>query len=242
MKVVTADTLPTTTRESILYKGPPGSRKTPNAFSWPEPIYGAYFDPNRKNVDAMIRSGKDITLFVPESFDDFDKEFVTKVHHRQFDCQTIVVDTFDFAAAMLMTEIQGGKARLVQQDWGKLLSDLRQVMLRLTSATSEIQGKPAYNIVVTCHQMDQTDDGGSLLKIVPKIGGQFKDEIEGYFDTVLICEAKTSRTVVGGKAVPSKEFLCYSVPPTAKQTAKGMGLPPVVDGMYPALREAWDSE
>ena len=242
MQVVTKDTLPETSKESILYKGPSGSRKTPNAFSWPTPIYGAYFDANRKNVDAMIREGRDITLFIPESFAEFDREFITKAYHREFECQTLVVDTIDFAAAMLMGEIQGSKARMVMQDWGKLLSDLRQAVFRLTSCTKEIEGKPSYNVVFTSHLMDVTNDDGVLLKTVPKLSGQFKDEIEDYFDTVLICQAKRTNVIVAGKSVAQKEFICHSIPPTDQQTAKGMGLPPTVDGMYSSLRKAWDAK
>lgn len=241
MKIITKETLPISTRQSILYKGPSGSRKTPNAFSWPKPIIAAYFDVNRKNVDQMIRAGDDIQLMIPESWAEFEREFVTPVYHRKFEAQTIIVDTIDFAAAMLMREIQGAKQKMVMQDWGKLLTDLTNVCNKLVSSTGQHGDLPAYNVVFCSHEGDVTDDGGNLLKTTPKIPGSFKYDIESFFDTVLICEAQLASKVVEGKITRSKEFICHSIPTSKYQTAKGTNLPPLVDGMYDSLRKEWDS-
>ena len=241
MHVVTKDTLPETTRESLLYKGPSGSRKTPNAFSWPKPILAAYFDVNRKNVDTMIRAGEDITLMIPETWAEFEEEFVTPVYHREVEAATIVVDTFDFAAAMCQRDIQGVKQRMVQQDWGRLLNELGMATKKLTSATGQHPDRPAYNVIFCCHEGDVTDDDGNMIRTTPKIQGSFKDNLESYFDTVLVCESRLATKIVEGRSLRSKEFICHSIPPNKYQTAKGLDLPPVVDGMYDSLRKEWDS-
>ncbi len=250
MQIMTADNI-SANRESILYKGPSGSGKTPNAFSWPTPIKAAYFDKNQKNVKKMMLDGLDAELYVFDDWEEFNREFVSKVLHREFEAETIVVDTWDFAAAMLMRDTQGGKIRMAQSDWGTILSKLRTSLADLTSATLHLDGeegtRPSYNIVCTTHQMDVTNDDGALLRRVPKIPGQFKDEMESYFDTVLICESKVSaitRSKPGGgtERVPVEELVCYSTPPTPYDTCKGAGLPPKVGGTHTELILAWEKK
>jgi len=38
----------------------------------------------------------------------------------------------------------------------------------------------------------------------------------------------------------TKEFVCHSTPRSRFETAKGPGLPPVVDGMYLSLKGEWE--
>ena len=246
MQVMTAENFGES-RESIGYKGPSGTGKTTNLASWPGPLKIAYFDRNLKTIRDLVHRGVDAEVFVFDTFSEFETEFVRKVRHREFDAQTIGVDTVDFMAAMLMRDIQGGKARLAMGDWGTILNKLRSVCADLTSGTSPLGDKPSYNVVLNYHLMDVTNDDGALLKTAPKIPGQFKDELEAYLDTVLFCTSQISSTAVpqpggGSKLVPSKQFICHSVPPNQFITCKGGGLPPQLPGDYPSLKKAWENQ
>jgi hypothetical protein len=42
--------------------------------------------------------------------------------------------------------------------------------------------------------------------------------------------------------VPSKEFLCHTVPPTPFITCKGGGLPPTISGDYKTLMKTWGAK
>lgn len=234
-------------KESIGYKGPSGTGKTFNALTWPTPLKVAYFDRNLKTISDLVKGGLDAEVFIFDTFAEFEREFVSKVVHREFEAQSIVLDTIDFMAALLMKDIQGSKPRLAMPDWGTILNKLRNVCSDLTSSTSVIPDRPNYNVIFTYHLMDVTNDDGALLKTAPKIPGQFKDELEAYLDTVLYCTSQISSTAVkqpggGTKMVPSKQFLCHSVPPNPFITCKGGGLPPVLPGDYPSLRAIWDKK
>jgi hypothetical protein len=231
-------------KESILLKGASGAGKTWNLGTWPPPIKIANFDKNLKTIGDLVRGGLDAEVFVFDTFAEFENEFVRKVLHREFEAETVAVDTVDFMAAMLMRDVQGNKLRLAMQDWGTILNKLRSTLSDLTAATAPLPDLPSYNVVLTCHLMDITNDDGALLKTAPKIPGQFKDELEAYLDTVLYCTSQISSKPVpqpggGSKLVPSKQFLCHSVPPNPFITCKGGGLPPTLSGDYPTLMKEW---
>ncbi len=244
MQTMTADNLGEN-RESILYEGPSGTGKTTNAASWPQPQVWAMFDKNLKTIRELIKGGVDASVMIFDTFKEFEDNFVRPALHREFDAQTIIVDTADFMAAMLLRDIQGTQIRLKMGDWGTILNKLRSVFSDLTSTTAYLPDKPSYNVVVNCHLMDVTNDDGALLKTVPKIPGQFKDELQAYLDTVLYCTSQITSAPVkqpggGTKLVNQKQFLCHSVPPTPFITCKGGGLPPTVEGTYSVLREHWE--
>jgi hypothetical protein len=244
VQVITAANLGES-KESMTYEGPSGTGKTHNLLTWPTPIKIANFDKNLKTVNEALRRGVDAEIFLFDTFKEFEEEFVAKVRHREFDAQSIGVDTFDFMAALLMRDVQGTKPRLAMADWGTILNKLRSVCSDLTGATAPLGDKPSYNVILNYHLMDVTNDDGALLKTAPKIPGQFKDEIGAYVDTILYCTSQISSTAIkqtggGTKMVPSKQFLCHTVPPTQYITCKGGGLPPTITGDYPTLRAEWD--
>lgn len=243
MQIMTAENFGDS-KESIGYKGPSGTGKTHNLLTWPTPIKVAYFDRNLKTAGEAILKGLDAELFIFDSFTEFDNEFVSKVRHREFDAQSIGVDTVDFMAAACQREVQGTKAKMTQGDWGILLGKLQQAIHGLTSATAPLGDKPTYNVILNYHLTDVTNDG-NLVRTSPKIQGSFKDELEDYIDTVLYCTSQLSSTAVkqpggGTKMIPSKQFLCHTVPPNLFITCKGGGLPPTIAGDYPTLRAEWD--
>jgi len=246
VQVLTAEDLGQA-KESIAYKGPAGGGKTTLAGTWPQPIEWAQFDVNRKTIRDLIRKGLNARLYTFGTHEEFEKEFVGRARRREFDAQTIVVDTVDFEAAMLVRDVQGSSLKLKIQDWGKILTCLQTTYSNLMSATAPMPDKPSYNIVLCYHLIDVTDDSGGLMKVAPKIQGGFKDELEAYLDTVLYCTSSMKSVVEeipggGSRAIPSKVFECYSVPPSPYHTCKGGGLPPILDGSYQNLMKLWGRE
>ncbi len=245
MRTITAENLEDS-KESIGYKGPSGTSKTTLMASWPAPLKIACFDRNLKTITNLIRDGLDAEVFLYDTFKEFEDHFVHKVLHREFEAESIGVDTLDFAAGMLMKDTQGTKARMTMSDWGVILNKLRSVCGDLTSAITPIPDKPSYNVIFNYHMLDVTDDSGALLKTAPKIPGQFKDELEAFLDTVLYCTAEVASKTIpkpggGSQLVPSKKFVCHSIPPNRFITCKGGGLPPTLPGDYGTLSKIWGS-
>ena len=243
MQVMTAENFGKP-KESIGYKGGSDGGKTHNLLTWPTPIEIAYFDRNLKTPREAIQAGLDARLYIFDTIEEFEKEFVDKVRHREFDAQSIGIDTVDFMAAMVQREVQGTRDKMTQPLWGVLLNKLRDIIDKLTSATAPFLDKATYNIIFTYHMTDVTNDG-NLVRTAPKIQGGFKDELESYLDTVLYCTSKMSSTAIkqkggGTKMVPSKQFICHSVSPSPYTPCKGGGLPPTTPGDYPTLRKEWD--
>jgi len=244
VQTMTADNLGES-RESIGYKGPSGTAKTTNAASWPQPQVWAMFDKNLKTIRELIKGGLKAEVMIFDTFAEFENNFVRPALHRELQANTLVVDTVDFMAGMLLRDIQGTKIRLAMGDWGTILNKLRSVCSDLTSTTAYLADKPSYNLVLNYHLMDVTNDDGALLKTAPKIPGQFKDELEAYLDTVLYCTSQITSAPVkqpsgGTKLVNQKQFLCHTVPPNPFITCKGGGLPPTIEGTYSVLREHWN--
>lgn len=243
MQIMTAENFGTA-KESIGYKGPPGGGKTTYAASWPGPIEWCQFDVNQKTIRELVLGGLDARVYTFDTHAEFE-DFARKARRREFEASTIVVDTVDFASAMLIRDVQGTQIKMKIQDWGKVLTRLQTTYSNLMSATAPLDGKPSYNIVLCYHLIDVTDDSGGLMKVAPKIQGGFKDELEAYLDTVLYCSSSMKSVIEkqpggGGKAVPSKVFECHSVPPTPHHTCKGGGLPAILDGSYPSLMTLWN--
>jgi hypothetical protein len=233
-------------KESIGYKGPPGGGKTTLAASWPEPIEWAQFDVNQKTIRELVLGGLDARIYTFDTHLEFENEFIKKARHREFEAKTLVIDTVDFASAMLIRDIQGPQIKMKIQDWGKVLTRLQTTYSDLMSSTAPTHGLPSYNVVLCYHLIDVTDDSGGLMKVAPKIQGGFKDELEAYLDTVLYCSSQMKSVMIvpegGGRAVPKpqKVFECHSVPPTPHHTCKGGGLPSVMtDGSYQNLMKLW---
>lgn len=238
VRILTAETFGES-KESIGYKGHPGTGKTSYLLSWPTPMKIAYFDTNIKTAREAIKGGVDAEIFIFDTAKEFEDEFVRKVRLREYEAETIGVDTFSAMAGLLTTEIAGLGENMDRQKWGKVLTRLRSIAYDLTQSAIHIDGKPSYNIVFTYHLTDVMK-GEVLQRISPKIQGAFKDELEAFIDTVLLCSSEISSTVINNKAVPSKKFLCHSVPPDRYTTCKGGGLPPTLSGDYATLVAEWE--
>ena len=217
---------------TVLYKGVPGSGKTYNILSWPQPIVVAYFDENLLTLRQAMDSGVDVKPYFCKDWHQFYDEFVPAIVHREVEAKTIAIDTLDPLGIMIQRDIQGTKPKFSQPDFGILLNRWIDVMSQLVSCTKHKDGKPGYNFVAAVHLKDITNEGGTLVRIAPQIMGTFRDILEQFFDWVLLCEAKAE---VKGNSPPKKVFTVRSIPHTSHHTCKGGDLPAVCSGEYKEL-------
>lgn len=216
-------------RLSVLLKGHSGSGKTRTALSFPGPIRLLYTDKNRETVRQMVTAGTQVEGSIIETWSQFSNEVLPGLLRRESTCQTITLDTVDFLSAMMWTDIEGSKGKLSMQDFGTGLRRLSEATRSLVSLTLPQDQHPGYHVVFCCHLKDVTDDSGSLLRIGPAIMGQFANQLEDYFDYVLLLQGQMISQIqqVNGqsKSVPAKQFKIWSVPPDRYHTCKGGVLP-----------------
>jgi hypothetical protein len=235
-------------KRTVLYKGESGKGKTTCAFSWPQPIVSVYSDPNLGVVQGLVEAGADIDLVMVQSWEQFADRFVPMASHRLLRARTIVLDSFDFLAEMMWRKIQGTKSKLAIQDFGTGLDLMSTAMRQLVDIVKPLPGKPAYNLIVTTGIKSDTDDSGAIVKIGPAIMGAFKDRLERYFNTVLLCDSVIGGvTTPDGKITPVAKWFVHTVPPSSHHTCKdsigGNGslqkLPVRVGGTYAELCAGW---
>ena len=236
------DNIPTMTAEEtgnqghcVLYKGPPGSGKTYNILSWPQPIAVAYFDQNKLTLREHMDAGVDVTPYFCKDYDQFYNDFVPAVVHRELDVKTVAVDTLDPLGIMMQRHIQGTRPKFTQPDFGILLNRWMDIMSQLTGSTEQQDGKPGYNFVAAVHLKDVTNEAGTLVRVTPQIMGAFRDQLEQFFDWVLLCEAKA--TAKGNEPL-KKSYTVRSIPHTSYHTCKGGNLPAITSGIYSDLMVA----
>ena len=246
---------------SVLYQGPPKSGKTHCAVSWPDPLV-LYTETNR----ATLEKHPGVRYLLPPDWDnDINKleiRILPELEHRRAHhlvglpelssaVQTIVLDSMTVALADIQRDIQGAKDKMTMNDFGRFLVRGESFVRRLVELTQPRGDHPGYNVVMTVHERDVTDDAGGLVKMAPAIMGQLKDLVSRFFDTVLICEAATEykvETSSNGPAVrvPTTVHRVWSVPPDVYHVCgDGVGggrlqtLPPNLDGTYASLSKAW---
>ena len=227
---------------TVLYKGAPGTGKTHNILTWPQPIVGAYFDSNLMTLRNAMKAGVEVTPYFCKDWRQFADVFVPAVTNREIKARTIFIDTLDPLGLKMQKDIQGTRPRLTQADFGTILNRWVDVMGQLVDSTKHSASGPGYNLVCSVHLKDVTDDNGSLLRVSPQLMGAFKDMLEQFFDWVLLCEASVVAKTVAGKSVFTKHYQVRTVPPTPQHTCKGGGLPPVCGGTYTELMAAVEAE
>lgn len=227
----------------VLYKGLAGTGKTFNALTWPGPIVVGYTEKNLETVRTMAKLRGDVKVYALDSWKTYADEFVPAVAARTLTASTIILDSMDFLAKMMWDDIKGSKSGLSMQDFGVGLGRLTSTTTMLTSASAPKSGHPGYNVIVTVHLKDVMENE-SLVRVSPSIMGQFKDDLEDYFDYVLLCEAQSGSEIVkDAKGVATtqltKNYFVYTIPPDRYNTCKGGNLPAKLSGTYPSLNEHW---
>jgi hypothetical protein len=243
-----ADTM-VDSRVSLLAKGPSGSGKTTLACSFPEPVFMVYADVNRDTVRRMaVDQGRDISGVPVEAWNEYQNDVVPEIAARKLDAATIVVDSISFLAQIMWANIQGTRAHLTQQDFGTGLRRLSETTRDMVAATMPRGDHPGYHVIFTTHLRDVTTEGGALLKVSPLIMGQFKDQLEAYFDYAVLTSAEmlTTTEKVNGqtKAVRSRQFKVITTPPDRYNTCKGGDLSPeiiIADGAsaFDEMNKTW---
>lgn len=247
-----APILPADKKLAILQKGPAKTGKSRGAYTFPPPVFAVYTDPNRLTVQQMQEQGFEIDARRVTSWVDYERKIVPAITNRLIDAQTIVLDTIDMLLDQMWRQIQGSRSKLAIQDFGTGLQWASDTTYQLVSSTMP-RGKPGdanyhpgYNIIVNVHVKDVTNDSGALVKVCPSLMGQFKDDLESYFDAVLICDKDIRVTPQQG--APAKRETIYKVltqPPDRYQTAGAPAdWPPEFvlragENLYDKIRPLW---
>jgi hypothetical protein len=165
--------------------------------------------------------------------------------------ETLAVDTLSLGAARLVNEIQSNKPKLTIQDYGLLLDKLTEATVNMTDATKPKGTHSGYNIILTTHMREVTNEDGALQGVKPAIPGQFQNLLPRLMGFAFLCEAKLESITEPGK--PARQEVVYqvrTVPPNryyvcGDRIGGGAGrkrLPPITSGLYPDLIKAWGIE
>jgi len=221
---------------TVLYKGPPGSGKTHNILSWPQPIVVAYFDKNLKTLRDAIDTGVKVTPYFCKNWKQFYDEFVPAVVNKEIDAKTIAVDSLSPLSILLQADVHPDIDKPVTiPQWGIILNRWVDVISILVDSTKHKDDTPGYNFVAAVHLKEKTTEKGDLIAIKPQIDGQFASILEQFFDWVLLCE---SMAVAQGNNPVTKKYQVRTIPPIRQHTCKGGKLPAICSGEYEALMEA----
>lgn len=250
---------------TVAVLGEEKSGKTHFWCTFPKPIVALYTDLNEQTADGFIQDfgDGDIQLLKFPSSESsarrsqdwpfYADKFVPVVQNRMLNAKTVVVDPYSAVSQALVSYKKGNSGAVTIAQWGEILDLHNDRMRALLSAAQPMEGKPSYNIVMTSHLIDVTNDKGALVKTRPAITGAFKDEFGKCFGTVLISKAKTKNEMLelpgGGRemTVAGSNHFCYTVPPTQYLACgDGVGgkggrkeLPGVIENTYQALCKAW---
>ena len=226
-------------KPTVLAKGDSGTGKTHFWLTAPGPIIAAYTDKNMQTVTKAIDEGADIQLVSINTWSDWEDKFVPAVENRLLECNTVVVDTVDMLTKIMWRELQGTRDKLRIQDFGTGLDRMLNTLTQLCSAAVDYPGKPSYNIVVTSHINDVTNDSGSLVKTRCAVMGALKDNIESLFDYVFLVANEIDTKIDGGRATKSKRFFFHTIPPTQYHTTKAPKFfPAEIGNTWPDLTTA----
>lgn len=207
-------------KPTILTKGDSGTGKTHFWLTAPGHTVAAFTDLNQLTATTAIDKGLDAELRPIETWSQWEDQFVPAVANRQLEAETIVVDTVDALTKIMWRELQGTRDKLRIQDFGTGLDRMINTLTQLCSASVHYEGKRSYNIIVTSHIADVTNDSGSLEKTCCAVMGALKGTIESLFDYVFLADNELTTEITGGKATKGKRFFMHTIPPTRYHTTK----------------------
>lgn len=224
----------------VLVNGDSGTGKTHFLMTCPEPIVIAFTDKNRQTALEAILSGRKAELREITCWSDWADVFVPAVENRMVKAETIGLDTMDMLTSIMWREIQEHRPKLRIQDFGTGKDRMVNTITQFASAAAHIEGKPSYNIVVTSHITDVTDDDtGALVKFAPAVMGAFKHVAGDLFDYHFLSDSELKTDIIEGKAIKSKRFFMHTIPPTRFHRTKAPGyFPAEINNTWQALQDA----
>lgn len=249
-------------KRSVLYWGKPKSGKTHCMLTWPKP-FGIYWDDNlstllKFNVPFVHTNQKGERL----TWDDFEKYVLPAIRNRSIDAETIVFDSYSYAAQDLRKTMQGNSEKMPIAKWGTIMDRLFAATKDMTEACLPDPSDPTkrcYNFVASVHEQPVLGDDGELVKFKAAIQGQFAEWLPRFFDTVLVTDVILEKQLnPQTKQVEQvAKYVVHTVSPDKYWIAgDGVGgdlgdksiefsptmpkkLPSVLSGTYPSLMAAW---
>jgi hypothetical protein len=188
----------------MLVAGHPGAGKTRFASQWPNVLYAAA-EANLMSVrdrgPAVIDIKSSAQLLELRQILAQPRDVRAKVLGKAFgmeafDVQTIVVDTVDEVARLLIRErLQANRKDAMQiADWGWLGDQLRGI-------TRGFRTLPDLHVLLNVHLKGTEDSETGRTVIGPAIQGAMGDEIPGYVDLAFRLVARPTTKVVDGQTI-----------------------------------------
>lgn len=163
-----------------LILGPPSAGKTRSASFWPDPIYadcekGRMSIADRHVPYAEIGSIQDMDALLHM----LALECRKPTHQRKY--KTLVLDCIDSYQRIVIAYRLNEQKKEALSGWG----DYGWLDSKMTQLVSRLMALPM-NIVVNCHTKVTTvgDDDSKMEVVVPKLKGDYKDQIAADFDLV----------------------------------------------------------
>ena len=258
-------------RVTCAYMGREKTGKTHNALSWPNPLMINL----ESNLATMLKF-EGIPFVLPggpgasfsEQVASWHRDIIPMIQNRQltefvrtmegfeqYTVETIVIDSFTSIGTAFRQQLtRGGLQKMEFAEWAQYLSwftgDTKTVLDAAAPMLGHEDERESYNVVITVHENHIFDSNSHLIKIVPLIEGQFKDNLLSRFDVVLIADSLTER--IGGDGSDKLDrrvrYFCHTVSPDKyRRAGDGLGggggkynqLPPQLVGTFPELAKAW---
>ena len=237
---------------TVLYKGVPLSGKTYAIGSWTAagPMLYVLFDPKSETIeqfpDVFILAPKDHTEFMDKIFPRIVSGTVTDRQGKPIEYATVGLDSLSFFAREAEQFFMAGADEMPDGGWQPFANRLARVFGNMRVLT---KGARPVNFVASVHEQDRTKQvkvQGRREVVVegtmPMISGRMRDQLESYFDLVLLTQKEVAVVSPPGSTqrVTETRYFCRTIGTEKKQAAGGgfgglKSLPPRVDGTYPGL-------
>lgn len=169
-----------------LVAGPPGAGKTRTASTWPNVVYidieGRLLSVRDRDVHRIkidqVSEMEEVKALLDQPPD---------IRRRMLgvECDTVVIDTVDELARMLVKErLRAEKIETLRmQDWGWFGDQLRSILRGFRNLDD-------LNVIYNVHVKDQQDEETGRVRIKPDIQGAVGNEIAGYVDEAFLLVAR----------------------------------------------------
>jgi len=254
---ITSTNDPTRTRYStLLYKGPPLTGKTHCLGTWhlAGPILYLLFDPKSATIeefpDVHIIAPKDTFQFYQQVYPRILNGTLTDSQGKPLDYATIALDSLSFLARDIELEIMGTGDEMPNGGWNIFATRISRTLSYLGSMARSPNVPHPANFLVTIHEQEKQkrvrDASGQPQFVsdglLPKISGQVRTILEGYFDLTLLTfkEERALPAVQGKPRDTAIHYGCRTIGREKNQQAGGSfrglrKLPSIIDGTYPGL-------
>lgn len=180
-------------RQKVVIYGTEGVGKSTLASHFPKPLF---IDTEGSTANLNINRFKE-----PPSSWEMIQNYVEFVKHNPQVCETLVIDTFDWAERLCVQDIcaQHDKKGIEDFGYGNGYIYVYEAVGRFLNALQELIDNDICHVVLNCHahikKFEQPDESGSYdryeLKLGKKTSSQTAPLVKEWADMILFCNYET---------------------------------------------------